>query len=168
MVERTRSAADVSRLVLLRHGKSSYPEGVDDHDRPLSERGAKEASEAGRRLAQSMRGSVIDRALVSAATRAQQTWQLVKPYVTVTTEDTEPDLYLAEAAGLLQLLHAWPADFDQVLVVGHNNGLEDLATTLTGTPVVLKTSTFAVLQSAEPWGTWGPGSADLVEVVVAR
>jgi phosphohistidine phosphatase len=155
-------------LLLLRHGKSSYPEGVDDHDRPLSERGLREAGEAGRRLARSTSGGEIALALVSTATRAQQTWEQVRAHVRVTTETVDPDLYLAEAAGLLRVLHGMPAPLEHVLIVGHNNGLEDLATSLSGTPVVLKTSTFAVLSGDEPWDAWGPGSADLVEVVVAR
>ena len=31
------------RLILVRHAKSDYPWGVDDHDRPLSERGRRDA-----------------------------------------------------------------------------------------------------------------------------
>ena len=30
-------------LVLMRHGKSGYPPGVADHDRPLADRGRREA-----------------------------------------------------------------------------------------------------------------------------
>jgi phosphohistidine phosphatase len=57
---------------------------------------------------------------------------------------------------------------DSVLVVGHNEGLEELATLLTGVPVTMKTSTFAILRSDRPWSGWQPGSATLDEVVVAR
>ncbi|HUB57091.1 MAG TPA: histidine phosphatase family protein, partial [Mycobacterium sp.] len=34
-------------LVLLRHAKSAYPNGVPDHDRPLAPRGRREAGLAG-------------------------------------------------------------------------------------------------------------------------
>ena len=34
-------------LILMRHGKSGYPEGVADHERPLAERGQREAGLAG-------------------------------------------------------------------------------------------------------------------------
>ena len=34
-------------LVLMRHAKSDYPDGVDDHERPLAARGIREAGLAG-------------------------------------------------------------------------------------------------------------------------
>ncbi len=40
----------VHRLVLLRHAKSAYPPGVADHERPLNDRGRRDAPEAGRWL----------------------------------------------------------------------------------------------------------------------
>ena len=41
-----------SRLILLRHAKSDYPLGVPDHDRPLNERGRRDADAAGAWLAE--------------------------------------------------------------------------------------------------------------------
>ena len=34
-------------LILLRHAKSDYPDGVADHERPLAQRGIREAALAG-------------------------------------------------------------------------------------------------------------------------
>ena len=62
-------------LVLLRHAKSAYPDGVADHDRPLSERGLREAPVAGELLVERLPS--VDLALVSSGLRAQQTWQAV-------------------------------------------------------------------------------------------
>ncbi|KPC86064.1 phosphohistidine phosphatase, partial [Streptomyces sp. NRRL F-6602] len=39
--------ATTRKLVLLRHAKADWPEG-SDHDRPLAERGRKDALAAGR------------------------------------------------------------------------------------------------------------------------
>ena len=39
--------AGARTLILLRHGKSGYPAGVPDHDRPLADRGRREAALAG-------------------------------------------------------------------------------------------------------------------------
>ena len=33
----------VTRLLLLRHAKSAWPDGVEDPDRPLSDRGRRDA-----------------------------------------------------------------------------------------------------------------------------
>ena len=154
-------------LVLLRHGKSSYPDGVDDHDRPLNGRGRREAPIAGRLIAGALKGAVIDEALVSSATRAQQTWHLVSEGVTARTVRTLPELYLATRPELLGVVNGLSGDA-VVTIVGHNEGLEELAAWLAGTPVVLTTSTYALLTSDLAWADWGEGCAELVEVVAAR
>ncbi|MSW11732.1 MAG: histidine phosphatase family protein, partial [Actinobacteria bacterium] len=41
------------QLVLIRHAKSAYPVGVDDHERPLNERGVRDATAVGEWLANS-------------------------------------------------------------------------------------------------------------------
>lgn len=168
----------MNTLVLLRHGKSGYPPGVGDHDRPLDARGEREAPVAGRLLAQSdalrsnnpeQTSARVDLALVSTAHRAQQTWALVAPELPDTGGvETLEALYLASAADLLNVLHELPDSPRSVLVVGHNDGLEELASSLSNTHVRLKTSTFAVLTSRLPWHQWSEGTASLVEVVVAR
>jgi phosphohistidine phosphatase len=158
----------VRTLVLLRHGKSSYPDGVDDHDRPLSERGEREAPIAGRLIADALpAGAVIDEALISSATRAQQTWNLVRESVTARSVRTVPELYLATRSELLEIVNR-QHDSDVVMIVGHNEGLEELAAWLTGTPVVLTTSTYARLTSARDWGEWTQSCAELVEVAAGR
>lgn len=153
-------------LVLLRHAKSRYPEGVEDHDRPLSERGLREAPIAGRMIAE--RVPVVDLALVSTAVRAQQTWQAVASSVSPRLLEDRADLYLATVHELTELVRGLPSDATVVMLVGHNEGLEELAADLSGAPVTLKTSTFAILGSATPWHSWSSRSARLHEVVVAR
>jgi len=58
-------------LVLLRHAKSAYPDGVADHERPLSSRGNREAGLAGDWLRANL--PAIDAVLCSTATRARNT-----------------------------------------------------------------------------------------------
>jgi phosphohistidine phosphatase len=156
----------VPTLVLLRHAKSDYPDGVSDHDRPLAERGRREAPLAGSWLAERVR--TFDLVLVSTARRAQQTWQAVSASVSAGEVRDGDGLYLASSADLATMVQDLPADAQSVLVVGHNEGLEELASRLSGVPVTLKTSTFAVLRGEAPWASWEPGSAHLSEVVVAR
>jgi phosphohistidine phosphatase len=153
-------------LVLVRHAKSAYPEGVSDHDRPLNERGERESQVMAQRLSE--RFGQLDLALVSTAQRAQQTWApLAEVWPNVTHED-RPDLYLASAATLLTQVRALPATADVVAMVGHNEGMEVLATELSGVPVTMKTSTFAVLTSDQGWPRWAAAAAALTEVVIAR
>lgn len=153
-------------LVLLRHAKSSYPDGVPDHDRPLNERGEREAPVAGALL--SDRAPEVDLVLVSTGLRAQQTWTAVARAVHAGRREDRADLYLAAGDELLSVVRGLPASVTSVVVVGHNPGFEDLATDLSGVPVTLKTSTFAILQSDSAWPEWVPGTASLTEIVVAR
>ncbi|HEX5019003.1 MAG TPA: histidine phosphatase family protein [Actinomycetes bacterium] len=160
-------------LVLLRHGKSAYPDGVDDHERPLNDRGRAQAALAGQRLRASLASmgntdATVDLALVSAATRAQQTWERVEPGLRVGRLLITPDLYLADVEALTGLVAGSDASVDTAVFVGHNEGLEDFATFLSGEQVTLKTSSYAVLTSDAPWAAWTQQSADLNEVVIAR
>ena len=41
----------MKRLILLRHAKSDYPDGVSDHERPLAPRGQRDAPRMGREIA---------------------------------------------------------------------------------------------------------------------
>src|SRR5689334_13357482 len=113
------------RLHLLRHGKSNYPEGVEDIERPLSRRGR----EAARRVGQDLRrAGPIDLVLCSTSLRTRETAALVLaglvPPPRILDEEV---LYLAGAAALLRRLQALEESIVAVLVVGHNPGLQELA-----------------------------------------
>ena len=58
-------------LILLRHGKSGYPPGVADHDRPLAPRGERQAALAGAWISQHL--PPVDLVLCSTAERTRQT-----------------------------------------------------------------------------------------------
>lgn len=153
-------------LVLIRHAKSAYPAGVSDHDRPLNARGERESQVMAQQLSE--RFAHVDLALVSTAQRAQQTWAPLHDVWPSVARVDRPDLYLASATTLLSEVRALPARAAAVAMVGHNEGLEDLATDLSGVPVTMKTSTFAVLTCDESWPRWASATATLAEVVVAR
>lgn len=115
------------RLILLRHAKTEReaPSGKD-RDRRLDERGIKDAAEIGRWLAR----HDYDRglALVSTATRAQQTWNLLAPNLPGVQVEHVPALYGADLSELLQLVRETSVqDPKQVLIVAHNPGLHELA-----------------------------------------
>jgi len=118
------------RLILLRHAKSDWPDGVPDHERPLGGRGRSQAPGAGRWLLE--RELVPDLALVSSALRARQTWDLVAAEVAAAAAGDVPtrvedDLYDAAVWDMVVLLRTLPDDVATALVVGHNPGTERLA-----------------------------------------
>ncbi len=104
----------------------------------------------------------IDLAVVSPATRARSTWELASAEL-----DNRPPtwidegVYAASASQLLGVVRALPDDVDTVVLVGHNPGIEDLVSLLTGEWVSMPTSALAVIGLAGSWSTAGQSSAVL-------
>lgn len=111
-------------LMLLRHAKSSHAEGqMGDHDRPLSDRGRRDAP----RIARYLESSRLkpDMVLCSTAVRARQTLEPILsiwPDIPVSFED---GLYLCTTEDAIRQLRA-VTDANRVLLVGHNPTMEDL------------------------------------------
>lgn len=119
------------RLILLRHAKSAWPEGVDDKERPLAGRGRKAASVMGDYLKRER--LLPDLVLVSTAERTQQTWARVKKAFSEMPEVRNVDaIYEAPAATLLSVLQGVERGYRCVMMIGHNPGMEDLAASLAG------------------------------------
>ncbi|MBS7704192.1 SixA phosphatase family protein [Chelatococcus asaccharovorans] len=128
------------RLILMRHAKSDWPDGVADHDRPLAARGRKTAPLMAHYMV--AEGLIPDLALVSSARRTQDTWALVAPVLAkaranrsrrddIATE-TEPRIYEARVEILLTVLRGVRDDVKTLLVVGHNPGMAELTLLLSG------------------------------------
>ncbi len=110
-------------LVLIRHAKSDWASpGLDDHDRPLNERGRRDAPVMAGRLA--ARGIRADALLSSTALRARTTADAFAAALGVATELRE-DLYGAPARALLS--HAAATGTQTVVVVAHDPGMTVLA-----------------------------------------
>lgn len=119
------------RLILLRHAKSAWPDGVADEERPLAERGRVAAALIGDYLKSER--LTPDLALVSTARRTQETWALVRERLSRRPERRDvAELYAASAGEILRVLQAADPAFGTVLVLGHNPGMQELALALTG------------------------------------
>ncbi|MFG2133388.1 SixA phosphatase family protein [Streptomyces sp. NPDC048751] len=170
-------AGPLRRLVVLRHAKSAWPEGVPDHERPLAPRGRRDAPAAGRALAEI--DCLPDLALCSTATRARETWELASAqWGTPPPVRHDPRLYAADVPELLQVVREAPAQAATLLLIGHNPGLEELVLDLAGDgldnlldEVRLKfpTSAIAVLTwRGTTWRDLTPGTALLTWMAVPR
>jgi phosphohistidine phosphatase len=119
-------ALTMRRLLLLRHAKSDWPEGLDDSLRPLTERGRSDAPEMGKAIARA--GIAPDFALVSVAVRTRQTWDFISPHFGKNVPMREESgLYAASEKDILSFVRATPDDAETLMIVGHNPGLERLA-----------------------------------------
>lgn len=159
----------VRQLLLLRHAKSSWDEpGLSDRERPLAARGRR----ASKLIAKHMRNLRIapDLVLCSSAKRTQQTLERIGlDSAEVRIED---ELYGASAGELLTILNHLPDDFESVMVVGHNPGVEDLTLQLAGSGEELgrvrekfPTAALATLEFDSSWRELAPGTAELVAFV---
>jgi phosphohistidine phosphatase len=117
------------RLMLLRHAKTERAEpGERDRDRRLTKRGRIDAPVIGGYMAR--HDLVPDAALVSPATRAQETWTLVAPCFDKAPKTiNEERIYNADAEKLMSVI-AETRSARALLVVGHNPGIHDLAVQL--------------------------------------
>ena len=124
------------QLTLLRHAKSAWDDTTrKDRDRPLNQRGERDAPLMGQRLcARSARPTLI---VTSPAVRARRTAQIVARELGYPAEflQSEEELYLASADQIIAVLARQESSFRDVIVCGHNPGLTDLANRLTGASI---------------------------------
>ncbi|MFB7984049.1 SixA phosphatase family protein [Streptomyces vinaceus] len=165
------SADTPRRIVLLRHAKADWPQ-VADHDRPLAERGRKEAPAAGLKLAET--GIDFDLALCSTAARTRETWKLAvheMPHRPRTSY--EERLYDASLGELIALLNETSDEVANLLVIGHNPGMHALADALSGRAegdtlarmgrTGFPTAAFAVVSFTGSWKTVEHGVGTLTD-----
>ncbi|MEU6390005.1 histidine phosphatase family protein [Streptomyces sp. NPDC046939] len=165
------SVAEPRRIVLFRHAKADWPE-VPDHERPLAERGRKDAPVAGRRLADS--GIPLDLALCSTATRTRETWKLAVSELPERPRTVyEERIYEASPGELIAVLNEVPDDVTNAVMIGHNPGMQGLAEVLAGeadqdaaqrlSRSGFSTAGCAVLTFTGPWKSLERGAAKLVD-----
>src|SRR5262245_33050308 len=115
-------------LLLIRHAKSSWDDtALPDKDRPLSDRGRRDAPKMGERLAK--RDVKPDLILSSPAMRALQTAEIFAKKLDYRRKDIVVDdqLYAVGADGLLDVIHNLGGKLDRVILFGHNPALTELA-----------------------------------------
>jgi phosphohistidine phosphatase len=169
-------ASDTTRrLILLRHAKSAWPD-VPDRDRPLAKRGRRDAPRIGRWLREHR--DQPDVVVVSDAARTRQTWDLVAPELGGSPAVRfEPRAYAASALTLLYLAQELPARYRTALLIAHNPGLSELATSLAAPPetdtatnngprpaISLPTAAAAVFEFPGDWPSLTPGHARLISL----
>lgn len=111
------------KLILMRHAKSAWDNHRNDIDRPLNARGRKAAVALGDWLRTTQHEPEL--ALVSAAKRTQETWDLLALGCPV---QFKADLYLAPPSRIIK--YARMAKANCVLILAHSPGIAELAAEL--------------------------------------
>lgn len=159
----------MKRLLLMRHAKSDWAdESLDDHDRPLNQRGRRDAPRMGRLLLE--RDIVPDLIICSTAVRARETVELLAPAAGLPEASVMHDrsLYLAAPMGLLSVARCRAEEQGDpacVLVVAHNPGMAELASLLAGESVEFPTGAIAdCVLAIDAWNDLGDPSEAGVRV----
>jgi phosphohistidine phosphatase len=124
------------RLLLFRHAKSAWPDGLEDRERPLASRGQKAAPVIGRYIA--AHALTPQLVLVSPAKRTLESWDLVKAVLGMDVPHAiRRELYEATAGEILAVIRSAPSNIASLMIIGHNPGLHDLVRELdrNGDPV---------------------------------
>ena len=162
-------------LHLLRHAKSSWKEDVSDRERRLSRRGR----ETARRVARHLPGAVgkLDLVLCSSARRTHETLDFLLAEFAVHPRCLlEDEIYAASPEILMNRLRRLAEGDVNVLLIGHNPGLHELAVTLsdTGSPAFaalasgkFPTAARVTFRIPERWSTLGRSRYALVDYVTA-
>jgi phosphohistidine phosphatase len=167
-------------LVLMRHAKSAYPDGVSDHDRPLAARGEREAGLAGAWLRSGSVEPPVQAVLCSTATRTRQTLSRTGVDAPVHYADR---LYGATPGAVIdEITNATTTlgiDVHTLLVVGHEPAMSQVALALAGVEgtnidaaqeisMKFPTSALATLRITGPWTSVELGGAALTAFYVPR
>lgn len=163
----------MKKLYFLRHAKSGYPEGVEDHDRPLNAKGRS----AMLHLTAYAKKHIPCPGLVlcSTATRTKQTIAaLVNAWEKAPEIIYTHRLYLASPGELLKEIAKVNEAVTSVMVVAHNPGIESLAAMLVKDGnkqaydrmrAKYPTAGLAMFTLESAWDSINPRSATLVDFI---
>jgi len=151
-------------ILLVRHAKSSWDDfSMADIDRPLNNRGKKDAPEMANRLLE--KKIDIDAFVSSPAKRARKTAEVFcKAYGHKKKEVViEEDLYEAGESQFSKVIASLPNDDNTVALFSHNPGITDFANTLTPTRIdnIPTTGVFAVQADTDDWKGFSSASKKL-------
>lgn len=161
------------KLILTRHAKSSWNDlTLDDHDRPLNERGQSAAQRMGEWIAG--RRHLPAQVIASDAARAAETASLMIDAMGGAPELTLDDgLYHASADALLARINGAPKG--DLMVVGHNPGMGDFARMIVDAPpahdrfgVYPTTATLIAEVPVDDWSELKFGGARVIQFIVPR
>ncbi len=149
-------------LILIRHAKSSWDNAtLSDFDRPLNDRGLRDAPHMGKRLKE--KNLAPDLVISSPANRALTTCTIISETIGFPMERIQTDkaIYHASEEQLLSIVQNLPDFADQVMLYGHNPGFTDFANRLTNSHIdnISTCGIVACQVSVNSWKDvqWGSG-----------
>lgn len=158
------------RLYLLRHGEAENKSSTGkDFDKSLTELGKEQVERVKNRLIKDS-SDIEFSVFCSGAARTRETWQIISSSIIVKNIEFRDDLYLAGHNHLLNFLWNNPNQTNSVMLIGHNNGLSDLASYLLDESTVIPTSGLMIINfpEAKELSDIGLGTGELVSKCFPR
>ena len=134
----------MKKLHILRHAKTNqYSNTGKDIDRELLAKGIKQSVIFGENKGCRINNVKI---LCSSSQRTKQTLELIKTYLNFSCIEYIDDLYLATCNEIESLINKQGNIDEDLLIIGHNFGLSDLASNALNKEIYLKTCEYVCLQ----------------------
>ena len=150
---------------IIRHAKSSWAnEGMRDFDRPLNDRGERDAPAMAKRLLG--RIGKVDLIVASPAKRTTLTSSFFCDAFNYSKDNVKfiPTIYEAPLQALIEAVNSLPDSANDVLFIGHNYGVSHLVQYLTDENVDMPTCAIASIElDIEQWSWVTRLSGRLVE-----
>ncbi|MBN2236694.1 MAG: phosphohistidine phosphatase SixA [Bacteroidales bacterium] len=135
----------MKKLFIMRHGKAEDGFDKADYKRKLVSKGIKRSQKIAQNLAALK--PEIDCIVHSNALRAKETAEIIAKELNLTEIKEAQELYLAPVIVLMDFFYALENSISNVLLVGHNPGLSEFITHLSGKFIDwLPTSTLVALE----------------------
>lgn len=120
----------MKRLILVRHGKSSWEHNLEDEQRPLKKRGYRDGE-----LVSTAFQEFLEHPLViwtSPAVRALETAKIFKEKLKIKDENffIKPSLYTFSSRDLFSQIQHCDPEIEQLMVFGHNPAMTVLVNDL--------------------------------------
>lgn len=140
-------------IVLVRHAKSSWDQpGVSDIDRPLNDRGRKDAPEMAKRLKEKLE---VDYFVSSTAKRARRTARFFAETFGFEKDAIKlvEDLYLATPEAFLKTIAGLDDSYKIAALFAHNPGITEFASSLTNVKIddMPTCAVFAAQAAVDSW-----------------
>ena len=153
----------------MRHAKSSWDDPtLEDHDRPLNNRGRRDCETVASALhARGYPPSII---WASSAERTQETaLRLMRALPGPQTVVNVPDFYHASPGRVLDVLAGEDEPEGRLMLLGHNPGWEGLVEVLSGEVRRMPTAAVAVLARKTPQEPyWSPSAWRLADYLTPK
>ncbi len=157
----------MKEIFVLRHAKSSWDNvNLSDHERPLTDRGIKDAAKLCAFVKK--KGHKLDKVLCSTAKRAKETFDLSADGFNFEIDKiTYTDkLYFGDVTDLIRDLRELDESLNNILIVGHNPTLHHLVELLANEKIDrFTTCNLAIFSYAGEWITLNSHKCSLKSLI---